>query len=132
METKKCSGCKQELPVSEFHKHRTHSSGYQAYCKSCARKKQEETYESRNKTQRDKRKENWLRVLEMFDNKCGHCGLESEYTSVYDLHHVDPTQKEISVGKIMHYNWDKIEPEVKKCILLCANCHRILHETETH
>lgn len=35
METKKCSKCKRELPVTEFNKSIKSKDGLQSYCKSC-------------------------------------------------------------------------------------------------
>ena len=35
METKKCSKCGRELPLSEFHKFKRSIDGHQAYCKQC-------------------------------------------------------------------------------------------------
>lgn len=37
METKKCSKCGRELPVSEFTKNSTRKDGLQSYCKTCQR-----------------------------------------------------------------------------------------------
>ena len=79
---------------------------------------------------RTKRRENWNKIFEHFGGrKCSVCGIESEYP-IYDLHHTDPTQKDISVSKIAHHSWDKVKTEVEKCVLLCANCHRIEHAKE--
>ena len=33
--TKKCPKCGRELPVSEFHKNKTHKDGLSGYCKEC-------------------------------------------------------------------------------------------------
>lgn len=32
-----CPECKETLPVSEFHRNRSQPSGFQSYCKICAR-----------------------------------------------------------------------------------------------
>jgi hypothetical protein len=63
--------------------------------------------------------------------KCNNCGLEfdGKCTSVFDFHHIDPKQKKFNInkGSINRYNIESTNEEVKKCILLCANCHRIHH-----
>ncbi len=35
MNTRYCSKCKQELPITEFHKNKSVSSGYHSHCKAC-------------------------------------------------------------------------------------------------
>jgi 5-methylcytosine-specific restriction endonuclease McrA len=49
--------------------------------------------------------------------------------SCLDAHHVDPKQKEHSIGTIksLGYSLEKIKQELAKCVCLCANCHRKLH-----
>jgi hypothetical protein len=46
-----------------------------------------------------------------------------------DYHHLDPSIKERGVSQMISGNsWKKIEEEISKCILVCANCHRKIHE----
>lgn len=63
---------------------------------------------------------------------CEHCGYTSEYTTVFDFHHKDPETKseEINVMIGNGLSLKRILPEVDKCLLLCAICHRIVHEKE--
>jgi predicted Zn-ribbon and HTH transcriptional regulator len=59
---------------------------------------------------------------------CEKCGYSFECLEVYDFHHPDPTQKEIKIADWMgRSKWDKLKKELDKCVLLCANCHRIHH-----
>ena len=70
------------------------------------------------------------RAIALLGGRCKRCGLESEHTTVYDFHHTDPFSKgkDIKGGSdFMRKAWERIEAEIKKCILLCANCHRIEH-----
>ena len=49
-----------------------------------------------------------------------------------DFHHDDPTQKEQHVAKAVRLGWsiERIESEMRKCIILCANCHRKHHAAD--
>lgn len=61
---------------------------------------------------------------------CHHCG--ASHPAIIDFHHVvrDGTQQ--SVNRMAADNkWAAIYEEVKKCIPLCSNCHRILHWDES-
>jgi len=47
-ETEKyCSGCDETLPLTDFHRDRTHSDGYKSHCKSCRSGKKKSKAESR-------------------------------------------------------------------------------------
>ena len=64
----------------------------------------------------------------MFGGKCQDCsGVFPQY--VYDFHHVN-NDKDFSPSYALTMKWDKAEQELKKCVLLCANCHRIRHFKE--
>ena len=68
------------------------------------------------------------RIVEAFGNICCVCG--KQYPSeVYDLHHLVPSEKEFALGSIRanSISWKKIVVELRKCILVCSNCHRLVH-----
>ncbi len=62
--------------------------------------------------------------------KCSKCG--ENHVACLDFHHLNPDEKEFSFYNLKKYAWgqEKIERELKKCIVLCANCHRKLHYEE--
>lgn len=64
------------------------------------------------------------------DKCCSRCG--ESHVATLDFHHLDPSQKDFSVAKavLAQYSLATIQKEVKKCIILCANCHRKLHYDE--
>lgn len=77
-----------------------------------------------------KRIENWHKTFEFFGGrKCMICSIESDMP-IYELHHHDQYGKETNISSIMHHGFAKIEKELRKCILVCSNCHRIIHHTE--
>jgi hypothetical protein len=45
--TKRCCRCKQELPVTEFHKDRTKKDGLNGMCKECTKRQNKKYYEER-------------------------------------------------------------------------------------
>ena len=65
-------------------------------------------------------------AVQRFGSLCSHCG--GEYPDpVFEFHHMDHTTKEITPAKLFALSDDKINLELDKCIMLCANCHRIHH-----
>lgn len=61
--------------------------------------------------------------------KCAHCGFF--HIAALDFHHEDPITKEGSVHNyISNGQFAKAYKEMEKCIVLCANCHRIYHHEE--
>lgn len=76
------------------------------------------------------RKQIKKRAIQAFGNKCLICG-NSFPDSVYDFHHIDPETKDFSFGgsgtPSSKSGWYDIRDELQKCILVCSNCHRIIH-----
>lgn len=116
METKICSKCKKEKPISDFYKHGFNSKGQQTYrsdCKECQRK-----YDLGRKD-----------VREDFVNKqkikCAKCG-ETDKSRLH-FHHKIPSEKEFVIGKMRNYSLEKFQKEIDKCVVLCASCHSTYH-----
>ena len=61
--------------------------------------------------------------------KCAKCSFS--HPAALDFHHEDPTQKENVISNLVsNGQFTKAYEEIKKCIVLCANCHRIHHYEE--
>lgn len=61
--------------------------------------------------------------------KCTNCGFD--HHAALDFHHEDPTEKEYNVNRLVSDGrFRKAYEEIKKCIVLCSNCHRIHHYEE--
>ena len=59
------------------------------------------------------------------EHPCTDCGISYPYY-VMDFHHRNPDDKSFQLGRGCFRNSkEKILKEIKKCDLLCANCHRI-------
>ena len=69
-------------------------------------------------------RKNW--VNQQRDKPCSRCGNKFPYY-VMDFHHLDRSTKSFAVCRGSYRNSrQRIEKEIAKCILLCANCHRIV------
>lgn len=66
------------------------------------------------------------KALKYKGGKCEVCGY-SKCSAALEFHHLDPKEKEFSIGGTNYHKWDDLVPELDKCQLLCANCHREAH-----
>ena len=62
--------------------------------------------------------------------KCEKCGYEKNLAALC-FHHKDPKEKERELGLssllVGKKSQEKIKKEIKKCLLLCSNCHMEIH-----
>lgn len=61
---------------------------------------------------------------------CNECKLEYSKENIYlfHFHHLNPHQKTEGLNDLFKLKWStRIEEELKKCILLCSNCHLKIH-----
>ncbi len=65
------------------------------------------------------------KLVEAFGGHCGQCGLV-DHPVVFDFHHLVEGEKDFGVISRIKA-WAKIVHEVKKCVMLCAPCHRKHH-----
>lgn len=75
-----------------------------------------------NRRRRDLRE----RAVAYLGGKCAICEYDKSI-SAFDFHHVEVWLKDFTISAAMT-SWEKIEPELKKCVLLCCRCHREVHD----
>lgn len=66
------------------------------------------------------------KAVEYKGGKCCKCGYDKTIIAL-EFHHLDPSEKELSISCNKNPSWDKLKLELDKCILVCANCHREIH-----
>ena len=67
-----------------------------------------------------------IKAIEYKGGKCTHCGYDRCFDAL-EFHHVDG-RKDFSISQDgLTRSWARVENELKKCILICANCHREEH-----
>jgi predicted HNH restriction endonuclease len=58
--------------------------------------------------------------------KCQICGYDRSHAAM-DFHHTNPMEKDFSISSRMTC-FDAIKRELDKTVLVCANCHREIHD----
>lgn len=91
--------------------------------------KYQRDWESKNKEKRYKwNKEAKVRATEYINKiKESGCSMCQEMDPCcLDFHHLNPKEKDLSLSRGVNNGWsiDRIQKEIDKCILVCANCHR--------
>jgi len=71
------------------------------------------------------RSDNKSRMVKSFGGSCGICGY-SNCKKALEFHHLDPNGKDFSPTSHIR-SWQKTVVELRKCVMLCANCHREVH-----
>ena len=73
---------------------------------------------------RKRRKQNLIKVL---GGQCCLCGYD-KISEALEFHHINPEEKEYAISQNgTCHDLEKDLSEIKKCILVCANCHREIH-----
>lgn len=68
------------------------------------------------------------RIVLAMGGECYTCGYSS-CNEALALHHLNPAEKDFGLGRVRvnPKSWEKIVVELRKCILLCHNCHSEVH-----
>lgn len=128
-----CHKCKADKEETEFN-FNSAKKRREYYCKKChsdylkSHYRRNKEYYQEKSTRRGKELRAWL-----FEYKsklsCQKCG--ENHPACIDFHHPDDN-KIIEIADMTRHKFsiDKMLAEIKKCIPLCANCHRKLHYEE--
>jgi hypothetical protein len=111
---KLCAACHEWKLISDDFYTRADGSPH-SYCKACVK---EQSIQYR----RD------IKDL-CIDYKGGHCALCSYHNcrAALEFHHLDPAKKDICIARC-RTSFENMKSELDKCLLLCSNCHREVHE----
>jgi hypothetical protein len=128
---KRCPMCKVMLPSEAFAK-RTAKSKPSSYCRQCQRiycrahyLRNAALHKSRRmantKRYRQRNREVMIRYLN--HHPCVTCG--NDDILVLDFDHAPGTKAaDVSILVSRGASWERIEREMAKCVVRCANCHR--------
>ena len=104
-----------------FVKHASAKYEHENLCLRCKQQQTSLTYKARRE---------YVNVLKS-GKPCSICG--QTFPSIcMDFHHITPDNKDGNVGEMIrdHLSMNRILQEIDKCMLVCSNCHRILHQDE--
>ena len=127
MKMRKCSECgiKYPLTADNFYKNKTSTDGFNYLCKPCKRE-----YST---MRRALCKALWIEYISnTIRCECNRCGFD--VFEALDFHHTDPRNGDrMTTANLMQFTTptgkggDQVIKEIKKCELVCANCHRLIH-----
>lgn len=115
----KCVQCEEIKPLVEFNPEKTRRNGHRRVCKKCyERKRRERCFLLKQK------------YIDMMGGSCQSCGYKAS-RSALQFHHVG-NNKDFHICVIIYgkNNEKKVLTELKKCCLLCSNCHDAYHGNE--
>ena len=137
MLTKVCIRCKEEKPLSEYYRDKSLKYGRRNHCKICDftriklyRKKnsikikvqRKEFYDNVVKL-KNRRRQHWLNKYKI-SKGCKICGY-NEHPAALHFDHVIPKEKYSEVSRLISSSLKILIDEIRKCRVLCANCHFI-------
>ena len=72
-----------------------------------------------------------LELIELKGGKCERCGYDKNIAAL-EFHHLDPSMKSFQLDSrhLSNTTKEKILEELDKCIIVCSNCHRELHNPQ--
>lgn len=114
-----CKVCSIEKQYIDFPIASVTKTGRAGECKECK--------SARTKKLRSERE---TLLYEMLLKQCNICKMTHKTPSFFDFHHVDKKDKHREVKQILCGAISTLLSEVKKCVMLCPNCHRETHIKE--
>jgi hypothetical protein len=112
---KHCKKCNTNKSLSSFWKKTGTKDGLNRYCIECMKNESKQWYQDSS---------DWFNEYKK-TLSCERCGFS--HPAAIDFHHKDPTKKEFGISSRRQRDREYVLAEIKKCEVLCSNCHRIEH-----
>ena len=131
---KTCSKCNQTKSESEFNKKKKSLDGLNCQCRQCENQSGRNHYNKNKKYYIDKAANQVQKMIDWFENykskcQCEICG--ESHPSTFDFHHIDSSQKDDCISILVRRgSMKRLQKELPKCKVFCANCHRKFHWNE--
>ena len=96
------------------------------YCYDCSGESTRENNETRKHQKTILRRSMKKQAIKLLGGKCCICGYD-RCIDALEFHHKDPNQKDFKIGSGNTMSWKEYRKEAEKCILVCSNCHKEIH-----
>lgn len=67
------------------------------------------------------------KAVEYKGGSCIKCGYKKSINAL-EFHHLEKDEKDFSISRNANRKWEIVKKELDKCILVCSNCHREIHD----
>lgn len=125
---KYCNKCGEFKPWSAYRPNKACRGGVIGTCTPCDSARVNAWYSANKEKRREQSRLNSQRkkllAIEYMGGKCVDCE-QTYHPSVYDFHHIGGKDKNPSAA--LKGSFESAKAELDKCVLLCANCHRLRH-----
>lgn len=111
---KKCSRCHEIKEITKENFYVRMDGRFHVWCRQCL-----------NKITSENQIKNKLKAVEYKGGRCSVCQYDKYYGAL-EFHHLNPDEKDFNLSR-KNYSFEKLRPELDKCICVCSNCHREIH-----
>ena len=127
MQTRICTKCNKEKSLDCFHKHDRGKYGHVAKCVSCSKEVNKNRYhkDPKVKERAVKARQKRLAWLKEYKESRGCCVCGNNLGCVLDFHHI--RDKKFNISENYGKAFDVFLKEIEKCVVVCANHHRMIH-----
>lgn len=115
--TKFCCTCKKQLHNNQI-----------KFCSNVCKYQNGDTKKSIKLCSEERGTKRKIDLVNLAGGKCQICGYDKNYAAL-QFHHINPKEKNgsLSIDNLRAVSWDWCLTELKKCQLLCSNCHTEQH-----
>ena len=93
-------------------------------CKNADTNRRHQSYLAQQKRGRERK----AHLVHMKGGECQYCAYRLNLAAL-EFHHLSADEKDfqLDLRSLSNRSWSRILSEARKCILVCSNCHRELH-----
>lgn len=136
MNRKRCGKCNQLQPLSNFNFKHKKLKKYQSKCKVCQSEYHSTWYAKNKQSCMDRARNNSAEYIDRnkdfvdkYKRKLGCKYCSESAPPALDFHHIKESSKKRNISDLIRdaVSIKTLLEEIKKCDVVCANCHRKLH-----